>query len=111
MDERSKQVGQFVLAAARESVLQNVSEHGDDMHRRGFTAAAAISLRHIDAKRDSYREQMKARGLSKAEQVVYAELDSLKSEIEEDCDRYWRGSGLDWRPLAPVAKGTVSQPE
>ena len=42
---------------------------------------------------------MKGPGLSKSEQANYAQLDELKSEIEAECDRYWRGSGIDWRPL------------
>ena len=43
------------------------------------------------------------------EQANYAQLDELKSEIEAECDRYWRGSGIDWRPLKPVAKGVVKR--
>ena len=77
------------------------------MHRRGFSTAAGIALRHIDAKLDSLKERMTGPGLTKAEQAVFAELDGMKSEIEADCDRYWRGSGVDWRPLKPVVKGVV----
>lgn len=49
---------------------------------------------------------MKGPGLSKVEQASYVRLDELKSEIEADYDRYWRGSGVDRRPLKPVAQGT-----
>jgi hypothetical protein len=52
---------------------------------------------------------MKSAGLSQSEQAIYAHLDELKSEIEADCDRYWRGSGVDWRPLKPVAKAVIRQ--
>jgi hypothetical protein len=52
---------------------------------------------------------MKSEGLSQSEQAIYAHLDELKSDIEADCDRYWRGSGVDWRPLKPVAKAVILQ--
>lgn len=66
-----------------------------------------IALRQIQKRLDDLREQMKGKGLSQAEQAFYAHLDELKSEIEADCDRYWRGSGVDWRPLKPVAKAVI----
>ncbi len=52
---------------------------------------------------------MKGPGLSAPEQASYALLEELKSEIELECDRYWRRSGIDWRPLNPVAKGFVKR--
>lgn len=57
MDQRSKQVDQSVRDAAHGSMLLRWGERGDDMHRRWFSAAAAITLRHIDAKIDSYRSR------------------------------------------------------
>lgn len=50
---------------------------------------------------------MKSPGLNKAEQAIYAQLEELKSEVESDFDRYWRGSGVDWRPLKPVTTGVI----
>ncbi len=44
---------------------------------------------------------------SLAGEGFYAHLDEVKSEIEADCDRYWRGSGVDWRPPKPVAKAVI----
>lgn len=87
-----------------------MSDHHDDGRIRGFSSAAGIALLRIQEKLDAYREQMKGPGLSKSEQASYAQLDELKSEIEAEYDRYWRGSGIDWRPLKPVAKGTVRRP-
>ncbi|MBB2974986.1 hypothetical protein FHX49_000527 [Microbacterium endophyticum] len=80
-------------------------DHHDGSHMTGFTSAAAIALRRVQEKLDAHREQMKGPGLSASEQSRYAQLDELKSEIEAEYDRYWRGSGIDWRPLAPIAKG------
>ncbi|MBO1268707.1 hypothetical protein [Arthrobacter cavernae] len=93
----------------QESARQTLSDRGDDMHRKGFTRAASISLRLVQDEIDAFKEQMKGPGLSKAEQALYAHLDELKSKIEADFDRYWRGSGVDWRPPKPVAKGIVRQ--
>lgn len=104
-----REAGQLVIDAVRDSARQTVSDHRDAGHRRGFTSAAGITLRRIQEKLDGFKEQMKGPGLSQAEQAVYAHLDELKSEIEADCDRYWRGSGVDWRPLKPVAKGVIRQ--
>jgi hypothetical protein len=56
---------------------------------------------------DAFKKQMKGSGLTRAEQASYAQLEELKSEIEADCDRYWRGSGVDWRAPKPVAKRAV----
>ena len=105
MDERIRQMGEFVLDVAREPVRR----HGDDKYRRGFTNAAGISLRSIQGRLDTLKEQMKGPGLTKSEQAVYAQLDELKSEIEADCDRHWRGSGVHWRPLKPVAKPVIGE--
>ncbi|WP_214516611.1 hypothetical protein [Rhodococcus qingshengii] len=102
-----QQAGQFALDVVRESAQQTLSARGGDQHRRGFTSAAGITLRRIQGKIDALREQMKGSGLTKAEQAIYAQLEELKSEIEADCDGYWRGTGVDWRPRKPIAKGTV----
>ncbi len=106
---RIRQAGQIVVDAVRDSAQQAMSDHGEASLQRGFTAAAGIALRQIQEKLDGLREQMKSAGLSQSEQLIYAHLDELKSEIEADCDRYWRGSGVDWRPLKPVAKAAILQ--
>jgi hypothetical protein len=106
---RMRQAGQIVMDAVRDSAQQAMSDHGEARFQRGFTTAAGIALRQIQEKLDGLREQMKSAGLSKSEQSIYAHLDELKSEIEADCARYWRGSGLDWRPLKPVAKAVMRQ--
>jgi hypothetical protein len=107
VDDRIKQAGHFVHDAVREGARQRLSEHGDDKFRRGFSNAAGLALRRIQEKIDAFKEQMKGPGLTKAEQAIYAQLDELKSEIEADCDRYWRGSGVDWRPPKQIAKRVV----
>ncbi|TSD40525.1 hypothetical protein FFI94_033100 [Rhodococcus sp. KBS0724] len=107
MNNPSQQAGRSILDGVRESLQQERSAHGDDQRLRGFTSAAGIALRRIQEKIDAFREQMKGSGLTKAEQVIYAQLEELKSEIEADCDGYWRGTGVDWRPRKPIAQGTV----
>ncbi|MBM7804184.1 hypothetical protein JOD57_000021 [Geodermatophilus bullaregiensis] len=107
MNDRIREAGQFLKGTVRESARQTLHDHGDDEHRRGFTSAAGISLRRIHARIDALKEQMKGPGLTKAQQAIYAQLDELQSELEADYDRYWQGSGVDWRPLKPVAKGVV----
>ena len=109
MNSHFQKAGEFLRDTAQESARQVLSDHRDDGHIRGFTSAAGIALRRIQEKLDAYREQMKGPGLSKSEQANYAQLDELKSEIEAECDRYWRGSGIDWRPQKPVAKGVVKR--
>ena len=106
MNDRIRQAGRFIQGAAQ----QTFRDRDDDMQRKGFTSAAGISLRRIQEKLDLFKEQMKGPGLTKAEQMVYTQLDELKSEIEADFDRYWRRSGVDWRPPKPVAKGVIKQP-
>lgn len=99
-----QQAGEWVLGVVRDSAQQTMRDHGDVQFQRGFTRGADITLSRIQEKLDVLREQMKGAGLGKVEQAIYAHLDELKSEIEADCDRYWRGSGVDWRPSKPVAK-------
>lgn len=106
---RIRQAGGIVMDAVRDSAQQAMSDHGEAGFQRGFTAAAGIALRQMQEKLDGLRAQMKSAGLSQSEQALYAHLDELKSEIEASCDRYWRGSGVDWRPLKPVAKAVVRQ--
>jgi hypothetical protein len=106
---RIRQAGQFVAGAVRESAHQAMSDHGDADFQKGFTAAARIALRQIQEKLDGLREQMKGAGLSQSEQAIYAHLDELKSEIETECDNYWRRTGVDWRPMKPVAKAVIRQ--
>lgn len=107
VDDRIKQAGQFVQDAVQDSLSQRVRERSDDKHRRGFSTAVGIVFRQIDAQLDSFKEQMSRSGLSKTEQAVFVQLDRLKSEIETECDRYWRGTGVDWRPIKPVVKKGV----
>jgi hypothetical protein len=104
---RLHQAGQLVVDAVRDTAQETMSHHGHASFERGFSAAAGIALRQIQGKLDALREQMKGPGLSQAEQAFYAHLDELKSEIETDCDRYWGGTGVDWRPQRPVAKAVV----
>lgn len=107
MNDYIRKTGEFMRDAVQESTRQTISDHRDDGHRRGFTGAAGITLHRIQEKLDGIKAQRKGPGLTDAEYAVYAQLDELKSEIEADCDRYWRGSGVNWRPLKPVAKAVV----
>lgn len=104
---RMRQAGQGVLDAVRDSAHEVMSDHGEARFERGFTTAAGIALRQIQDRLDDFRKEMKGPGLSQADQAVYAHLDELKSEIEAGCDRYWQGSGVDWRPPVPVAKAVI----
>ncbi|MBM2621832.1 hypothetical protein JIG36_40645 [Actinoplanes sp. LDG1-06] len=108
---RIAQAGQFIMDTFRDSVQETMSDHGDAHFARGFSAAADITLRQIQKRLNDLRGQMKGAGLSQAEQTFYAHLDELESEIVADCDRYWRGSGVDWRPLMPTAKAAVRRPD
>jgi len=101
----------FIQGAVQEPVQQKLSDHGDDQHRKGFTDAASISQRVVQDQIDLLKEQMKGPGLNKSEQALFAHLDELKSKIESDFDRYWQGSGFDWRPPKPVVKGRVIRGE
>lgn len=107
MSSNFQKAGEFLRDAAQESARQVLSDHHDHGHIKGFSSAAGIALRRIQEKLYAYREQMKGPGLSKSEQASYAQLDELKSEIEAEYDHFWRDSGIDWRPLKPVAKGVV----
>lgn len=109
MSSNFQKAGEFLRDAAQESARQVLSDHRDRGHIRGFSSAAGIALRRIQEKLDAYREQMKGPRLSKPEQASYAQLDELKSQTEAEYDRYWRDTGIDWRPLKPVAKGTVKR--
>lgn len=103
MNNPIQQAGQVALEAARETTRG----YGDDQRLRGFTSAASIALRRMQERIDAFSEQMRESGLTKAEQAFYLQLEDLKAEIEADCDRYWIGTGVDWRPRKPIAKGTV----
>jgi hypothetical protein len=111
VNDRIKEAGQFLKDAAQESVRHAVIEHGEDVQRRGFSAAVGIALRRIDAELDALRQQMTGQGLTKADQAVYAQLVKLKSQVEADCEKYWRDSGVEWRPAKPVVKGVVRRTE
>ena len=109
MSNQFQKAGEFLRDAAQESARQVLSDHHYEGYIRGFSRAAGIALHRIQEKLDAYREKMKGPGLSKSEQASYAQLDELRSEIEAEYDRYWRSSGIDWRPLKPVAKGIVKR--
>jgi hypothetical protein len=104
---RMHQAGQIVVDAIRQSGRETMSNHGDARFENGFTEAAGIALRQLQNKLDGLKEQMKGPGLGQAEQALYVHLDEMKSQFEADCDRYWRGSGVDWRPLKPVARAVI----
>lgn len=106
-----RQASEFVMEAIGTSVRQTVADHEYVEHQRGFTSATGIALRLIQDKLDGFKEQMKGPGLGQTEQAVYAHLDELKSDIEADYDRYWRGNGVNWRPLKPVAKAVIRRAE
>lgn len=102
-----RNASQFVKDSLRDSAQQAMSDHGEVRYQRGFTAAADIPLRRIQEKLDALREQMKSTGLSLSEQAIFAHFDELKSDIEAGFDRYWQGTGVDWRPPKPIAKGVI----
>ncbi|WP_248146297.1 hypothetical protein [Microbacterium aoyamense] len=109
MDERIRRVGEFVGDALQEGARQAKAEIRDSAHREGFTSAAGITLRRVEHELDALRKRMKGEGpkLTQADLAVYAELEELRADIEAEFDRYWRGSGIDWRPRKPVAQGVV----
>lgn len=109
MDERIRRVGEFVGDALQEGARQAKADIRDNAHREGFTSAAGIILRRVEDELDALKKRMKGQGpkLTQTDLVFYAELEELKADIVTEFDRYWRGSGIDWRPLKPVAKGVV----
>ena len=107
MNDHIRQASEFLMESVQESARQVSRDHSDAGHKKGFTSAAGITLRHIQEKLDVFKEQMKSTGLNKVEQAVYVQLDELKSVIEADCDRYWRETGVDWRPREPLAKAVA----
>ena len=109
MNNHIRQLGKFVMESFQESARQETRDHSYAGHKKGFTSAAGITLRHIQEKLDVFKEQMKSTGLNKVEQAVYAQLHELKSEIEADYDHYWRESDVDWRPRKPLAKAVARQ--
>jgi hypothetical protein len=108
VNDRIRKAGEFVRDAVVESAQQRASDRDLEMQVRGFKGAAAITLRLIEDKIDTFTERMKGPGLNKSEQAAYAALLDLRSEIEADCDRYWRDYAVDWRPLKRVVKGKVT---
>lgn len=114
MDDRIRKAGKFVGDTIRESAQQGRRDHGEFMYRQGFSSAVGIALRLIQDRTEAFKDQMKGSGLTKAEQAAYAQLEELRAEIEAECDRHWRGTGVDWRPPKQIAKGVVrraSQPD
>src|SRR5690606_11632482 len=106
-----KRFGQFAHDTIRQSARQAMSTHDEDQQRKGFSSAAGITLRQIDARLDALKERMTGAGMTKSEQAVYAELDELRSAIEAECDWYWEGTAVDWRPVKPVATRAVGRTE
>lgn len=102
-----QRLAQKALGAVQNSTQQERRAYGDERYLKGFTSAADISLRCIEKKLDTFKEQMKGGSLSKPEQAVNAGLIDLKSEIEAECRRFWHSSGIDWHPSTPIAKRVV----
>ncbi|MFD1375462.1 hypothetical protein ACFQ4U_03755 [Micrococcus antarcticus] len=101
--QKGKHIADTVLETSRRAFKTEL----EDRHRVGFTRAASMTLRLIQEKLAVFQKQMKGPGLNKGEQAVYAQLSELKSEIEAEYDRYWQGTGVDWRPSKPVVKGVI----
>lgn len=108
MNDRIRKAGEFVRDAVVEGAQQRASDRDLDMQARGFKSAAGITQRLIQDKLDTFTEQMKGSGLNKSEQAAYAALLALQSEIEAECERYWRGYDVNWRPVKRVVKGKVT---
>lgn len=102
-----QRLAQKALGAVQNAAQQERSAYGDERYLKGFTSAADISLRCIEKKLDTFKEQMHSGSLSKPEQAVHAGLIDLRSEIEAECRRFWRSSGIDWHPSTPIANGVV----
>ena len=66
-----------------------------------------MALTTIGRRLDELKNGMSKGSLTKAEQTTFAELDRLRVSIEESGDRYWRGTGYDWRPQMPVAYAQI----
>ena len=104
-----KDVSQDSVRASQQSFRQERQDYDDENVRQGFSTAARISLHLIQKKLDAFNKQMEGPGpsLTKSEQGIYAELNKLKSEIEDEFDRSLRGTGIDWRPRAKKIPGIV----
>lgn len=107
MNDRIQRPGKSVLDTMKDSAREVIKDQADEKYRIGFSRSAQIALRHLEDKLDTLKETMKDRGLSKAEQLLYAHLDELRIDIETSYDRYWQGNGAAWRLPKPVAKPLV----
>lgn len=102
-----RQVGETLKETVRDAARQTLHEHGDVRYLRGFKSATGIALSAIQERLDTLREEMKGQGLGRTDQAIYAHLEELKLEIERNCDQFWHGIDVDWRPVRPVTKRVV----
>jgi hypothetical protein len=109
LSDRIRQAGEFAWDAFQKGARQAGSDLRDGARREGFSSAAGIALSRIEDSLDALKERMRGNGpsMTEADLALFAHLDDLKSEIEVSYDRYWRGSGVQWRPPKAVAKGIV----
>lgn len=109
MNDQARQARDSITGLLREFALRESRKIRNEGHAKGFKSAAGIALRRIQGKLDGFKEQMTGPGLNKVDQAVYARLEELKSEIEADCERYWRGSGIEWRLPRPSARALQTE--
>lgn len=97
--------------ALQEGARQSLDARAQADQLAGFSDAAGIALRRIRSESDALKQKVKdGSSLTRAEQLVLAQLDELESDLVTAYNYYWKRTGLDWRPRverAVVPKGSV----
>ncbi|MDI2019994.1 hypothetical protein [Paenarthrobacter nicotinovorans] len=104
MRDNIRRAGRFINRAVEEGRQRALQSISDEEELKGFTNAAEISLRQIQEHLDALKLRMDKPGLTKAEQLIFRQLDQLKSELEAAFEFYWKHTEVDWRPPQVIAK-------
>jgi hypothetical protein len=94
MNDRSDRFSDYGERAMRflgEAWERGKNTRFDQEFANGFNEAANMAVDAITAKTDALKSRMgSGKGLSSAEQAVYAELDTLKAELHEAFIKFWQ---------------------
>jgi hypothetical protein len=94
MSERSERFsdrGEQVMRFLGEAWERGKNQRLDQEFANGFDVAANMAVEAISAKAEALKVRMTSgKGLSSAEQAVYAELDTLKTELHEAFFKWWQ---------------------
>jgi len=107
LNDHIRRAGHFLQDAVGEGFRETFHNSQDAAHQEGFFRAAEATMQLIDHALEGFTDAMVNMGLSKSEQATYVRLLQLKTDIEASYDRYWSGTGLDWRLQHPAAKAVI----